>query len=113
MIEKYRDLAAAERTFLAWIRTSVSIVGFGIVAQHLSTPQNSALLTGASIALIAMGALLVIFAGIHFYIARQHILASSRKKAFGAGLQLMTVLMMLGLMGLLIAFIIRLVMPHW
>lgn len=113
MIEKYRDLAAAERTFLAWIRTAVSIVGFGIVAQHLTAPKESALLTGASMALIVMGMLLVLFAGGHFYMARRHILASSRKKAFGAGFQLMSALMMIGLTGLLIAFVVRLIMPHW
>lgn len=113
MIEKYRDLAAAERTFLAWIRTAVSIVGFGIVASHLAAPKDSALLTGASLALVLLGIALILFAGGHFYLARKHILSSSRKKAFGAGFQLLSVLMMVGLSALLIVFMVRLLIPNW
>ena len=33
MIEKYGDHAANERTFLAWIRTSIAFVAFGFVLE--------------------------------------------------------------------------------
>lgn len=33
MIEKYSDHAANERTFLAWIRTSIAFVAFGFVLE--------------------------------------------------------------------------------
>lgn len=42
MIPDYRDHAANERTFLAWVRTAISIMAFGFVIERLdlvvSTP---------------------------------------------------------------------------
>jgi len=37
MIPNYTDHAANERTFLAWVRTTISIVGFGLAASRLGT----------------------------------------------------------------------------
>jgi len=33
MIERYTDHAANERTFLAWVRTSIAIMAFGFLAE--------------------------------------------------------------------------------
>ncbi|HXM85130.1 MAG TPA: DUF202 domain-containing protein, partial [Stellaceae bacterium] len=33
MIEKYRDHAANERTFLAWVRTSIALMAFGFLIE--------------------------------------------------------------------------------
>ena len=33
MIERYTDHAANERTFLAWVRTSIAIMAFGFLVE--------------------------------------------------------------------------------
>ena len=35
MIKQYRDHAANERTYLAWIRTSIAIMAFGILIEKI------------------------------------------------------------------------------
>jgi putative membrane protein len=39
MIANYADHSANERTFLAWVRTSIAIVGFGMAAARLGDGQ--------------------------------------------------------------------------
>jgi putative membrane protein len=34
MIEQYNDLAANERTYLAWMRTALALIGFGFVLER-------------------------------------------------------------------------------
>ena len=34
MIERYRDHAANERTFLAWIRTAIAVMAFGFLVER-------------------------------------------------------------------------------
>jgi len=36
MISAYRDHAANERTFLAWIRTGIAVIAFGVVIEKLN-----------------------------------------------------------------------------
>ena len=36
MIDRYRDHAANERTMLAWVRTALAIIGFGVVVEKLN-----------------------------------------------------------------------------
>lgn len=36
MIANFSDHASNERTFLAWVRTAIAIMGFGLAAAHLS-----------------------------------------------------------------------------
>ncbi len=59
MIVNFRTHAANERTFLAWVRTAVAIVGFGLAAARLgarAVPLWSTYLlfaTGGAVVLIA------------------------------------------------------------
>jgi len=59
MIPNYSDHAANERTFLAWVRTAVAVVGFGLAFSRLGgTPQSiwseaGLLLSGAFVVLVA------------------------------------------------------------
>jgi putative membrane protein len=36
MIEGYRDHAANERTFLAWVRTGIAVIAFGLVIERFN-----------------------------------------------------------------------------
>ena len=72
------DYLAAERTFLAWIRTGLALMGFGFVvarfglfleqvqALHVVAPQKGyGLSLWFGTALIAVGVILNVFAGFH------------------------------------------------
>jgi putative membrane protein len=72
------DYLAAERTFLAWIRTGLALMGFGFVvarfglflqqvqALHMAAPQHGyGLSLWFGTALIAAGIFLNVFAGFH------------------------------------------------
>lgn len=41
MISRFADHAANERTFLAWVRTVLAIVGLGIGIAHLKEPPDA------------------------------------------------------------------------
>ncbi len=66
-----RDHLANERTYLAWIRTAIALIGFGLVVVRLSwassaktSPLNS-LTLGVSLSLV--GLLAVLFANWHYF----------------------------------------------
>jgi uncharacterized protein (DUF302 family)/uncharacterized membrane protein YidH (DUF202 family) len=73
-----RDYLAAERTFLAWIRTGLALMGFGFVvarfglflqefqiAQHILSEQSYGLSLWFGTALIAVGVIVNVYAGLH------------------------------------------------
>ncbi len=59
MISNFSDHGSNERTFLAWVRTSISIVGFGLATARLSSDpaplwsEISMLLSGGLVVIIA------------------------------------------------------------
>lgn len=59
MIVNYADHSANERTFLAWVRTAIAIVGFGMAAARLGDGQPQVwsevlmLVAGAGVVLLA------------------------------------------------------------
>ncbi|MDD9908698.1 MAG: DUF202 domain-containing protein [Ahrensia sp.] len=59
MIRNYADHSANERTFLAWVRTVISIVGFGLAAARLSATDSQ---LWSEIALLVTGAIVVLIA---------------------------------------------------
>jgi putative membrane protein len=59
MIKNFDDHSANERTFLAWVRTAVAIVGFGLVAARVGPPQNT---YWSEILLLISGAIVVVIA---------------------------------------------------
>lgn len=58
MIVNFENHASNERTFLAWVRTAVAIVGFGLAAARLgnqpATPWSEMLMLGAGAAVILL-----------------------------------------------------------
>jgi putative membrane protein len=75
MIENFRDHAANERTYLAWIRTAVALMGFGFVIEKFdlflrylgsvvpkaAVPHNTHFAQGAGLAMMGIGLLIVLF----------------------------------------------------
>mgnify|MGYP000008779946 CR=1 FL=1 len=59
MISNFTDHSSNERTFLAWVRTAISIVGFGLAAARLGTQQTS---VWSEVGMLVAGALVVVFA---------------------------------------------------
>ncbi len=59
MIANYADHSANERTFLAWVRTAISVVGFGLAVERLGTTASGPV-TG--IALMGSGAAVIVIA---------------------------------------------------
>lgn len=59
MIERFADHASNERTFLAWVRTAIAIVGFGLGAARLQPGTSS---TWSELALLGSGGLVIVLA---------------------------------------------------
>jgi putative membrane protein len=76
MIENFRDHAANERTYLAWIRTAIALIGFGFVIEKFNlflrylgravpeaaVPHDTHFAEGAGLAMLAIGLAIVAFA---------------------------------------------------
>lgn len=70
MIANYADHAANERTFLAWVRTAMSVVGFGLAIARLGSPTPSPV---TSIALLVSGATVILIAFLRMRLVRKRI----------------------------------------
>lgn len=55
-----RDHLANERTFLAWVRTALGIMGLGVILEKLVTTAGTTA-TIASITLVAYGAIVLVY----------------------------------------------------
>lgn len=76
MIENFRDHAANERTYLAWIRTAIALMGFGFVVEKFNLflrylsravpgaapPRTMHFAEGAGIFMITIGLGIVVLA---------------------------------------------------
>jgi len=111
MIKKYTDHAANERTYLAWIRTSIAIMAFGFLIEKFELyiafisltlddaekiePSFSAQLVGLSLFLV--GILIIIVSTIKFYIYKKDIdseeLVSYGSKKITAALSVLIIVM--------------------
>ena len=107
MIENYVSLAANERTYLAWIRTAISIVGFGILIDRLDPTTNDGNVLIGSL-LVGSGALLIAFAAIRFAALNKRIKSSQPGTAFGVRFNIVFILMNCALAFLLVMFVLHL-----
>jgi len=107
MIENYTAYSANERTFLAWVRTSISIVGFGILIDHLDPGGAGPNTSAVTLALVVLGALLIIFSAIRFLALNQRIHSKQEERPFLWRFDIMFVVMNITLVLLLAAFLIH------
>jgi putative membrane protein len=70
MIRNYADHAANERTFLAWVRTAVAIVGFGLAVARFG---NTVTPVWSEIGLLVSGTALVLVAYVRMLVVRRRI----------------------------------------
>ncbi len=82
MIDNFVALSANERTYLAWVRTAIAIMAFGIVIGRIDADRSSAVDAVLSLTLVVLGSLLLLFAGIRFLSLNRRILASRPEPAF-------------------------------
>jgi putative membrane protein len=88
MIRNFRDHAANERTFLAWVRTAIAVMAFGFLVEKFdvflelavpSLPRRSLSMLGetfgniAGLALIVVGTGMVVVAAVRFIVTARHI----------------------------------------
>jgi putative membrane protein len=59
MIKNYTDHSANERTFLAWVRTAVAIVGFGLASARLGGQRVD---VWSEVLMLATGGLVILIA---------------------------------------------------
>ena len=98
-----RDFLALERTFLAYLRTSVALVSFGVVVTQLfvlkkAGPGTGAALGGAS----EVGGVVIVLVGCVRYFRQQKLLM--QRKMAVAGWDLMVILAVLS--GVLLAMLV-------
>ncbi|MEX1662743.1 DUF202 domain-containing protein [uncultured Thioclava sp.] len=70
MIPNFKDHAANERTFLAWLRTAIAIVGVGLTASKLTGAQMPG---WSDVAMIGSGGLVVVLAFLRMHLLRRRI----------------------------------------
>ena len=73
MIANYADHSSNERTFLAWVRTAIAVVGFGIGATRIGVAQVSG---WSEAALLFSGAIVVVIAYLRLRRVRHQIAAA-------------------------------------
>jgi len=111
MIKNYTNHAANERTYLAWVRTSIAIMAFGFIIEKFELyiafigislddaeklhPSLSAQLVGLSLFLV--GILIIIISTLKFYIYKKDIdseeVVSYGSKKITASLSILIIVM--------------------
>lgn len=96
MIPRYNDLAANERTYLAWMRTSLALIAFGfllekfdLLVRHFAAgmtegklPQIPTHGREAGIILAALGLLIMLVSTVRFLITTRR-LKSEQEESYG------------------------------
>jgi putative membrane protein len=124
MIPSYRDHAANERTFLAWIRTGLTIMALGFVIERLDlflaslgpAAQGSDLpgaaqpeIHGLSVALVGLGMVLIAGSSYRFVQTNRAIDAGDARPFKGTLMPLGMALVLLAVGGLLLLYLLHLI----
>ena len=106
MIDRYRDHAANERTFLSWIRTAVTIAGFGVVIEKMPMTKEPVWFGAA---LIGLSGLLVLFSTIRFLVIRHQLGKPSYEQSSFGLIETLFALMLAVLLAIVFVFLLRIV----
>lgn len=112
-MDNYKDHAANERTFLAWIRTGIAVAAFGFVLEKFnlfiaiaeSATNKVVAVNGRlgqferydSVALIAMGVVFMLIGYYRFAQDRRHINNQDTSNERGMALELLLTALLVGL----------------
>ena len=111
MIRNYRDHAANERTYLAWVRTAIALMGFGLLVERFDlfmkalTSSGSDGSIGSEVAgmfLILLGVLVLGISSTRYLRFKRNI-ASEETRDFDAARGDLALLVIVGTIGLLMA----------
>ena len=112
MIERYRDHAANERTYLAWVRTGITVIVLGFIVEkfELFLASLTGLLTNkahqlspnmaakyVSLALVSLGVLVIVAGTVRFFRVKAELDSTD-------GIRFRGTLLTLVLTGTLVAF---------
>lgn len=109
MIEDYTDHAANERTYLAWVRTALAFMAFGLLVERFdlflrsmpgsagAAPSGSGMNRVAGLALVLLGVVVLATSTLR-YLRFKRMIASRETREFGAS---RTDLVLVGIVGLL------------
>jgi len=68
-----RDHLANERTFLAWVRTALGLVGLGVLLERLGAGSEQRVAVAAGVGFIAFGGLTLIYAVSRYVWVARHL----------------------------------------
>jgi len=127
MIERYGDHAANERTFLAWVRTAVAIMGFGFLVEKFDiflkmvaggsfggrSAQTSSQVIGnlAGLGLFVLGGAMMVLAVVRFRQTSRDIDADDQRPAVGARMDMALVTLLALLGATLFGYLVYTTMP--
>jgi putative membrane protein len=113
LIEDYTDHAANERTYLAWIRTALAFMAFGLLVERFDLilrsfpnptettmgPSTSAMARAAGLVLIFLG-VVVLAASTYRYLQFKQLISSSERRDFATSRTDLVLVAIVALLGL-------------
>jgi putative membrane protein len=126
MIERYSDHAANERTFLAWVRTAVAIMGFGFLVEKFDLfikavggslgpkqlGEHSQIIGNvAGLALFVLGGAMMVLAVIRFRKTSHDIDSEADRPAVGARMDIALVTLLMFLGAILFGYLVYTTLP--
>lgn len=104
MIANYTAHAANERTFLAWVRTAIAVIGFGLAAARLDDIPTT---VWSEFLLLASGGLVIVFAYLRMLSVRKRIISTDRQDDEPLPANTLLVLLIVALMVMLAMFAVH------
>ncbi|HKR75605.1 MAG TPA: DUF202 domain-containing protein [Rhodanobacter sp.] len=118
MIPHFSDLSANERTYLAWIRTAISLMGFGFLIERFDvfliyTTRGAVLNSGLhmrasewlGLGMILLGAVLILLATRSFYRNGRLIQAAAEAPYHGSAVERVLTALLVALALFLVAYV--------
>ena len=104
MIASYTQHAANERTFLAWVRTAIAVVGFGLAAARLSDDVTT---VWSELLLLGSGGLVILVAYLRMLSLRRGIVSVEQQDDKPVPADSLLVLLVAALMIMLAMFAVH------